>query len=288
MARFFLCFVSVLFFFSCSAAPQKEMKASEIIRLLQKGKNVQIINKIIWDDLNFTVSKDLKIAALNRLQNDIEGSVFFSNCVFMGNVTSNGQKESLLVCTRFKSNLIFHECDFRGEVDFSGACVYGIVNFNKSVFRENAQFDQLVIWSKNNYFSEVKAEKKFSMVYTSVKGNLYFLNAGFDGGVSFQEISVDGKLSFNNSIFKEDAGFDLMSINGAAFFNYTTFEKGANFSMSRFLSTTDFINTKFEGKGDFKKAFFLNTVRFKGVDTVNSLILTDAFFGNKVIEYQIE
>ena len=280
MTRTFLFLASVFIFFSCSAASKKEMRASEIVRMLQKDKDVQIVDKIIWDDLDFSVSKKLKVFSFNQLQTDVEGNVFFSNCIFMGKVTSNGKKETLPVCTRFKSNLIFHECDFRGEVDFCGAKIDGMINFSKSVFRENACFDQIAVWSKDSYFSEMKAEKDFSMIYASVKGNLYFLNAEFDGGVSFQEINVDGKLSFNNSVFKKGAGFDLMSVNGAAFFNYTVFEKRADFSFSRFLSTTDFVNANFGGKGYFEKTFFLNTVSFRGVDVVNSLILTDAFFGN--------
>ena len=280
MTRSLLFILSAFFFLSCSAASNKEMKASEIVRLLQKGKDVQIVDRIIWDDLDFSASKNLKVFSLNQLQANVEGNVFFSNCVFMGKVTSNGKKEALSVCTRFKSNLIFHECDFRGEVDFSGANVFGMVNFSKSVFRENANFDQIAVWSKDSYFSEMKAEKDFSMIYAAIKGNLYFLNAGFDGGASFQEINVDGKLSFNNSVFKNSAGFDLMSVHGAAFFNYIVFEKGADFSFSRFLSVADFVNANFGEKGVFEKTFFLNTVRFKGVDVVNTLNLTDTYFGN--------
>ena len=284
MTRSFLFLASVFCLISCTAASQKEMKASEVARLLQKGENVQIVDKIIWDDLDFSASKTQKVASLSLLQTDVEGNVFFSNCVFMGKVTSNGKKETLSVCTRFKSNLIFHECDFRGDVDFSSAAVFGMVNFSKSTFRENARFDQISVWSKDSYFSEIKAEKNFSMVYAAVKGNLYFINAGFDGGASFQEINVDGKLSFNNSVFKERAGLGLMSVKESAFFNYAVFEKGANLASSRFLYNADFINTTFGEKSSFEKAFFLNTVRFKGVDIENSLILTNVFFGNKIIE----
>ncbi len=271
--------MSVFLCFSCVGAEKKEIKASEIIQLIKKGKHVQIVNKIILDDLDFTKESDPFILNANVLQVEIKSNIFFSNCIFMGKVTSNGKVDPLSVHTVFKNNLVFVECDFRGEVDFEGAIVYGMVNFSKSVFRDNANFNNLAVWSKDSYFSEVKAEKGFSMIYSSFYGNLYFLDAHFDGPASFQESSIKGKLSFNNNVFKERAGFDLMEICGGAFFNYATFEKNADFSFSRFLHTTEFVNTIFKEKGNFEKTFFLNTVRFVDVDTTN-LILTDTFFGN--------
>ena len=280
MNRTTLFFVSLLFFISCSAATKKDMNASEIVRLLQKGGDVQIADKIIWDDLDFSNAKKLKAVSPGLLQADVEGNVFFVNCVFMGKVTSLGKKGTLPVCTRFKSNLVFFECDFRGEVDFSSAIVYGAVNFCKSTFREKANFDQIAVWSKDSYFSEMKAEKEFSMIYSVVKGNLYFLNAAFAGRTSFQEIGVDGKLIFNNSVFKEKASFDLMSVREAAAFNYTTFEKGADFSSSRFLRTVGFVNANFVETGRFNKTYFLDAVNFEGVDVANSLTMTNVVFGN--------
>ena len=286
MFRTLLLSLSALITFSCTAAGKKEIKASEILRLLQKGKDVQIVDKIVLDDLDFTApQQDMKIITPGLLQYDVEGNLFFSNCVFMGKVTANGKKKTLPVRTHFKCNITFHECDFRGEVDFSNAVVSGMVNFCKSVFRENARFDQLAVWAKDSYFSEAKAEKEFSMVYASFTGNLYCLNVEFEQKASFQETSVQGKLSFNNAVFKEKAGFDLISIGGAAFFNYAVFEKEADFSHSRFLHTTDFIRTTFGGKGNFEKAFFLNAVRFLTEEgTANDINFTDTYFGNKIIK----
>lgn len=283
MFRILLLCLSAFVTFSCTATGKKDIKASDIIRLLQKGKDVQIADKIVWGDLDFTTLGNLKVRTPGLLQADVEGNIFFSNCVFMGKVFSAGKKGALPVTARFKCNLVFHECDFRGEVDFSNAEVSGMAYFGKSVFRENARFNQLSVWSKDSYFSEVKAEKDFSMVYSAFEGNLYFLDAVFGQKASFQEMSVQGKLSFNNAFFKEKAGLDLMSVNGAAFFNYAVFEKGADFSYSRFLHTADFINTTFGDKGNFEKTYFLNTVRFKEVDNHN-LILKETYFGNKAIE----
>ena len=275
----FLVVAAVFMCFSCAGAEKKEIKASEIIKLIKKGKPVQIVDKIILDDLDFTADSKPFILNAGNLQNEINANIFFTNCLFTGKVSSNSKSKALPMHTVFRKNLVFADCDFRGEVDFEGAIVFGMVNFSKSVFREKANFNNLSVWAKDSYFSEMTAEKDFSFIYTSFSGNLYFRDASFNGKTSFQESSVKGKLSFNNSVFKEKAGFDLMEICGGAFFNYTVFEKNADFSFSRFLSTAEFVSADFKETGNFEKTFFLRTVRFVEVDK-NNLMFTDTYFGN--------
>lgn len=265
---------------SCNGAERKEMNASEIVKLLKRGKPVQIVGKIILDDLDFTEASQPFIVTAGMLQTEIASNIFFSNCIFMGKVTANGLRERLPVHTSFKNNVVFSACDFRGEVDFNNAVVFGMFHFGQSVFREKAAFDNLTVWAKDSYLSEVQAERDFSMVYGAFSGNLYVLNAQFSGRFSMQETSVGGKISFNNSIFHEKAGFDLIRVERAAFFNYATFEKVADFSFAQFLHTTEFVGTKFNEKGVFEKTFFLNTVCFEDIDMEQDILLKEVYFGN--------
>jgi len=283
MRKLLLLLIPVMMVFSCRGADKKEINSSEIIKLLKSGKDIQLVDRIIMDDLDFTVSSDGYALNVHSLQNEINSNIFFADCIFIGKVTTNGKKGPSPVQSRFNKNLIFLHCDFRGDVDFSQSVVFGIVNFSKSSFREYADFNNLTIWSKDSYFSEIKAEKTFSMIYASFLGNLYFIDAKFNQNANFQETSVKGKLSFNNAVFGGRAGLDLMEIGGGAFFNYAVFEKNANLSFSRFLHTADFIKTTFKEKGNLEKAHFLNTVRFEEIDMEKSLILTDTYFGNKFI-----
>jgi len=195
----------------------------------------------------------------------------------MGKVTSNSKLGKISVQSCFRNNLGFVGCDFRGEVDFDGAVVFGVVNFGRSVFRENANFSNMSVWAKESYFSEMKADKNFLMVYSSFLGSLYFPTAVFDGIASFQETSVKGKLIFNNCIFGERAGFDLIEVNGSAFFNYAVFAKTADFIRSRFMYTADFVKTNFSHSGNFEKTSFMNLVNFEEIDR-NCLNLTDTYF----------
>jgi uncharacterized protein YjbI with pentapeptide repeats len=253
------------------------MKASEIIKLVKKGKPVQIVNKIIFGDLDFSTAGDPFVKNANVYQNEVQSNIYFDGCTFIGKVTANGKRGKAAVQSCFNNNLGFVGCDFRGEVDFDGAVVFGTVNFGRSIFREKANFSNMAVWAKESYFSEMKAEKEFLMIYTSFLGSLFFPDAGFDGNVSFQETSVKGKLIFNNSAFAGRAGFDLIEVYGSAFFNYATFAKTADFLQSRFLSAVHFVKTTFSDQANFEKATFYDSVNFEAVDP-SCLNLTDARF----------
>ena len=56
--QLFLVFVAVFMCFSCVGAEKKEIKASEVIKLIRKGKPVQIVDKIILGDLDFTADSE--------------------------------------------------------------------------------------------------------------------------------------------------------------------------------------------------------------------------------------
>ncbi|MDR3094388.1 MAG: hypothetical protein LBU62_07105 [Bacteroidales bacterium] len=283
--RFLPVFISFLFCLSCSGTEKSEIRASEILKILKKGGHIQMVDKIILDDLDFTQASELFIVNANQLQCEINASIFFSHCIFMGKVTTNGRyTEKLPVQTSFKNNLVFSACDFRGAAHFDQTVVFGMFNFSQSVFRESASFNHVAVWAKDSYFSEMVAEKDFSMVYAAFAGNFHCLSARFAGNVSFQETSFWGKLVFNQSEFKGRVGFDLISVYGNAFFHHTKFEKFADFSSSRFLHTADFVNTVFGGKGSFEKATFLNTARFVGVDTKNDLNMNDIITLSKIKE----
>jgi len=274
-----LLFTCILLFVccGCNGAEKKEMKAAEVVKLVQKGKPVLLVNRIIFGDLDLTAAGKPFVKNANMLQVEIQSNIYFDGCVFLGKVTSNGKHGTTPVQSCFNNNLSFVGCDFRGAVDFDGATVFGVVNFGRSIFREEAGFSNMTVWAKDSYFSEMKAEKTFLMINSSFWGGLHFPNTAFDGPASFQETSVKGKLVFNNCIFAERAGFDLMDVYGSAFFNYARFAETVDFLRMRFLYTADFVQTAFNAQANFEKASFMNAVNFEEVDR-DKLNLADAYF----------
>ena len=244
--------ITIFIFVSCTAAEKKEIKASSIVKQLKKGNHIHYHNKIIVDDLDFSKVSEPFLMSAGAFQQEIESNIFFSDCIFLGKVTSNGKKGNYPIKSIFAKNLIFLNCDFRDEVDFSEAIVNGLLNFSKSVFHENANFNGMTVWSKDAYFSEIKAEKRFSVIYSLFADNLFFISATFDDKVSFQQTTINGNLMFNNGKFNSRADFDLMKINGKAYFNYAVFEDRANFMGTRNLEEIDFNNTTFNKEPIFE------------------------------------
>ena len=272
-----LAFVSFFCCLSCTSAEKKELKSSDIIKLIKKGKPVQIVGKIILDDLDFTQANEPFVVDASTVQTEITSNIFFSNCVFMGKVTSNSSKGKINLQSVFKNNLIFSSCDFRGEVNFRNAVVFGKTDFSQSTFRKQANFNNISVWSKGSYFDNIAAEQNFTMIYASFLGNLSFLDAEFQTKSSFQEIKVNGNLSFINVIFADNVDFALMEA-GRTMFNYAVFEKNASFGNARFLSSAEFINAAFRGNTNFENAYFSNVVKIDGAENID---LSKAFFIRK-------
>jgi len=234
-----------LLFSSCSNAQQQEIKASEIVKALKKGKNVEYANKIILDDLNFTDAENLQMFNKSQLQAVVKGNIFFTNCVFMGVISANGthkvSDKSLSVQTKFENNLIFDNCDFRGNVDFNNAVVQGNVHFIQSKFREQASFNNMTIWSKNANFSEILCEKDFSMIYTNIYGNLTLMDGEFQNCLRLQETNIHGNLSASSISVAGYADFSLLSVQGRTMFTYAKASTGS-FEKALFVNEVDFRN----------------------------------------------
>ena len=255
----FLCLC--VLFSSCSHAEQKEIYAKDIIKQLAKGKNVTITNKIIMDDLDFTTVDNPQPLNSTLIQNVVKGNVFFVNCVFMGKVTACDDTKKIPIYTKFNENLVFQQCDFRGDCDFQMVIVMGTSSFAQSKFRKKANFDNFVVLGKDTYFSEIEAEDSFSMNYASFVGNFFIMDGKFQKDLSLQNATINGKLLANGLQCSANAEFDMISVHGRAIFNYSQVEKQASFIQSRFFDDADFIGIKF-AESIYENAYFYGLLRF--------------------------
>ncbi len=227
---------------SCAQAKDsKEIHASSFMKDLKKGKNVEIANKIILDDVDFTSIEKLQMLSANQIQNVVEGNVCFINCIFMGKVTATGKYKSVDVQTKFNNNVIFENCDFRGDVSFDNAVVTGSVNFQQAKFRKAASFINLMAWTKEAYFSEIEAEEDINFIYATFNGSVYMRNAIFQKSVSFQGMTVQGQFAASGMKCAQSAEFDMLTVGQRAIFNYSTFEKQPTFIQARFHDDAEFV-----------------------------------------------
>ncbi|MCL2102001.1 MAG: pentapeptide repeat-containing protein [Fibromonadales bacterium] len=220
-----------LVFNSCFAA-NKTIKASDIIKRLEKGESVEISDAVIEGALDFSSAGKLSRVNTAMSEARVKGNVFFFRCVFKGPVTAQKNNAN----TRFDGNLVFLESEFQKEANFSNATVFGIVNFSKSTFKENAEFNQMAIWAKNSYFSEITAAKKFSLEGTSFLGSLSIVSAKFLGKFSLQETFVQENLQGSNANFDGATDFAMLRVDSRTIFRYAKFKFNPDFSESKFSS----------------------------------------------------
>jgi uncharacterized protein YjbI with pentapeptide repeats len=232
-------FVSLLVMFlvwGCSAqSPSKpgglrEMKASEIVRQLNAGKNIHIDSCLIWDDLNFTQLADRNTIAPAIGQVYVGQSVTFTNCVFVGKVSAFDAASSTGVM--FARNLSFVRCDFRGEVDFTETIVEGNVFLTGSSFCKKANWQGAYFKHKKTYFNETKFEDEALFQNTVFAGDVSFMDAVFDSTATFQKAKVAGLMMFGNVKFNGYADFSYVKAT-ESIFNYTVFKGRYDFDYSQ-------------------------------------------------------
>lgn len=126
----------------------KEYAAKTIIKKLNKGEALLVANAIIKDDLILTEIDDVELSTPGQFTANIQGSIYFQSCVFLGSVKSEGFKEvngrKVPVKSHFAKDVNFIDCDFRKDVDFSESEFERTVNFNNSVFRGNTEFNNML------------------------------------------------------------------------------------------------------------------------------------------------
>lgn len=273
----FVLLVFPLIFFSCSyigEGKNKMVDAESIIKIINKDKPVQIHDKIIMGDLDFTSVSNSSLGDGISIYHRIPNDVVFVKCVFMGKVHSFSKKEVDEYCV-FNQNISFIQCDFRQEVDFSNMEIGENMNFSNSIFRNIAYFNNISVLGTKSHFWEMSAEKAFYMSNCSFNGNMNLMDASF----SSSPVSFSGLKCVNLQLgnIKCNASFDLSNslILGNLSMNYSTF--GNTFSMigshllgsfdvhnSSFNGNVDLTNSKIDGKACISGVSFLSTISNKG------------------------
>lgn len=237
---------------------RNSMDASAIVKLLDKGKPVQITDRIITGDLDFSSLKGVCRVGSNQSMVKIDVPVTFVRCIFLGKVRATHPDGDRMVNTVFGANLTFEACDFRAEADFSNCTVNGMANFSGAKFRETAMFNNAWFGGPTSYFGLIKAEKNFLMQQTTFVGNADFLNASFQGKASWQSTDFRGTAQFSNTQFEGKADFSMSGFRNDVWFNYASFDADARFLNCKFATRCDMVSIK------TKENFLLNESSFAG------------------------
>lgn len=206
------------------------VKASDILKKLEKGEPVELKDAVVEGILDF--SSVGKLSPTNPAMSEarVKANIFCLRCVFKEKVIASKSN----VYTRFDGNVIFLESEFQKEVNFSNAIIHGTLNFTKSVFKEDAIFSLMAVWTKDSYFSDITASKKFSLDATHFHGNLSFFNSKFAGNFSLQEVFVQGILQSANADFGGKTDFAMLRTGNRSIFRYAKFKIPPDFSETKF------------------------------------------------------
>ena len=261
-----LLFAFLTAFASCTFAKgdkNKTIEADEIIRLIDKGKPVELADKIIMGDLDFTQIKNKYIDGCAIVSHDIAVPVTFVKCVFMGNVTGFCEKNRAVNVVRFCRNTSFKQCDFRGNLNLNQNTVDGDFILAESVFRENVSLDYLHIKGRNAHMWEINAEKNFSMSYSQTEGMLNMMDAQFHSEASLQGIRCN-EAQFSNMKARHSIDLSLATFNGKVIFNYAQIDGNADLSNVRFLDRVDIYKSRFANNTNLQNTTFYGKTRFNG------------------------
>ncbi|MEE0997581.1 MAG: pentapeptide repeat-containing protein [Paludibacteraceae bacterium] len=280
MNRIYILITVCLLFLSCGSAQsdnQKEIKASDIIKLLGKGKDIQLHEMIVVGDLDFTTVHDGFMSSLTTIQTPVTQNIFFIDCVFMGNVTTCGSYLKLSKNVWFEKNVSFVSCDFRKDLNFSNSTIMGQVSFAKSIFRGNAKLENMTVHGKANSFCEIEAEKDFSMAQSDFRGDVNFMDAKFGGSVLFQYFR-GFSFQFNNVSCADRLDLSNMTISENAYLNYLKCTKDATLSFTKIYGNADFLQGNYRGVADYTGLSVLGKARFNDSQYRDSVAFVDTMF----------
>jgi hypothetical protein len=259
---------------------KEEIKASSIIKMLNKEQAVNFTNTIITGDLDFSLVKMKAKLHTSLSQSIIKSAISFTNCRFTGKVICTGNSGGVTYQSVFMQNLLFNTCEFMGIADFQSATVLGSVSFAGCKFNGLAQFNSFCAHAKASYFGQIKAEKEFSFQDALFTGSCDFFKSEFKGNVSFQGSRFDGVFNFSSVQCYARADFSKVRFNNNSIFNYTVFTDVVRFNQLRSIGMADFIQVKFNNDAVFTNALFYDRCQFKEARVNAGFDFTSTVFYN--------
>ncbi|MDR0560277.1 MAG: pentapeptide repeat-containing protein [Prevotellaceae bacterium] len=219
---------------ACGTEPQKntarEVKASEIIAMVDRGENICLDSCIVYGDLDFTAVKKFSKIAPEIGQIYIDCSLTFIRCIFLGKISAYAYNP--MVCTVFGRNLSFIDCDFRNETDFTECTVEGNAFFSGSVFRKKSLWQAAYFKYKVAYFTRTVFEDEAMFQNSVYAGDVHFVHARFEKSAMFQGAVAAGLMMFGAVYF-----------GGYVDFSYARADESV-FKYAEFKDRTDFANAR--------------------------------------------
>ncbi len=256
----FLLLVSVV-----SLTAQSRISGSEIIAMLDDGKDVRLENATVTGDLDFTKLADREEEKKDGWGNrtnyrcHVRNTLSFVNCTFEGKVLGylsegdgwNGKNNEPLYNVDFHDAVTFRDCKFTEDAHFKYSKFYDEATFADSRFDEDALFKYTEFETPVN-FSNTNYRGSANFKYTDFEEEVTFANADFSANADFKYTKFPEGVDFSKVVFGDDADFKYTNFKRGVNFSGTTFEDSADFKYAKFSGDSDFTGTDFGRHADFK------------------------------------
>jgi Pentapeptide repeats (9 copies)/Ion channel len=309
-AKFLVSFIglSILVFLLCSTAAQateyreinKEVNAGDILKHIEKGEDINLVNCSIVGELNLSSNKFKTILnpayteSLNEWFSEAEAepeniSVVESNIKIKRSIFKNDVKFSLAEFngyvdfsgTNFNAPVSFSGTNFNAPVNFSGTNFNGLAYFDFATFNGPANFGMAPLTdSPDISHSSIHILVNFSGKNEVVVGSYFndyadFDSSTFNAPVDFKYVIFNNSADFQFATFNNSAGFSDSTFNNSADFQFATFNNSADFKFATFCNSADFSASTFNNFAYFKFATFNSSADFQGPYEFKKIITND-------------
>jgi hypothetical protein len=220
------------FIFTSNALAQQTVKASDIMRDIKIGKTVSYDNVTITGTLDMTFMNEKlpdlpkkrswwKNGGSNSVEEQIEGSVSFTNCTFEDNVYAyyHDEDSGYTFIANFENDVNFVNCTFKGEALFKYSNFERNADFNGSKFSKVTTF-KYAKFNQNVNFANTTFDEDAIFKYSQFRDGVSFNNAKFNDGLDIKYTKVSGDFDIQNMTVANDIDSKYTKINGTGFSKY--------------------------------------------------------------------
>lgn len=242
----------------------QSVNASEIIDMINNGKNVSLENTTIRGDLDLTKLDNMRQVGKDGKQkkylSEVRVELRFIGCTFTGEVQAyipnegnwNDIKSKPLYTANFRESVTFANCTFEEDALFKYSEFDQSASFQGSEFKDEALF-KYAEFEEAADFSNVRF-REANFKYTKFQESITFANCRYRGDAIYKYTEFTDGVTFADAVFQNDASFKYTELRREVSFAGANFEGQADFKYIKFPAGTDLTNTSFGRYTDFKYA----------------------------------
>lgn len=218
--------------FTVTLSAQRTVKASDILNDIKNGKNVAYENVTIVGSLDMTYMDEKlpdlpkrkrwwKNGGSNSVEEQIDGKVSFTNCVFEDHVYAyiHDEDSKYTFIANFEDDVNFVNCTFKGKAYFKYSDFERAADFSGSKFEDQTTFKYADFSQKAN-FSNTNFDENATFKYSKFNRGVSFNNAEFRGDLNLKYTKVRGDFDVKGMDVAYDIDTKYTDVNGDKFSKY--------------------------------------------------------------------